>query len=122
MFGQNPVQRTFQENQLLNPLHSVRDGSEALTYLHGASVRPGLILLDVAATAAVEHLRVLKNASESKTIPVVVLAASNEERDLVESYDLGVAGYVVKPADPEALREAVSTVLLYWSLSETPGR
>ncbi len=68
----------------------------------------------------IEFLRALKREETLKQIPVVVLTASNEERDKVESFRLGVAGYMVKPVDYQQFVEVVKTIDLYWTLSELP--
>src|SRR6185312_14152476 len=95
-------------NRLANEVIVVRDGAEALDYLHrrGAYVDrppapPALMLLDLKMPKVdgLEVLRLVKNDPELRTLPVVVLTSSREEQDLVRSYDLGVNAYVVKPVD-----------------------
>ena len=68
----------------------------------------------------IEFLRVAKQDEDLKRIPVVVLTASSEERDKVESLRLGVAGYMVKPVDYQQFVEVMRTIDLYWTLSELP--
>jgi len=66
----------------------------------------------------IEFLRVIKNDDSLKKIPVVVLTTSKEEEDKVESFSLGVAGYMIKPVDYIKFVEVIRTINLYWTLSE----
>ena len=66
----------------------------------------------------IEFLKAVKADSELRRIPVVVLTTSREEQDRVESFNLGVAGYIVKPVEFDKFVEAVRLIDLYWSLSE----
>ena len=68
-----------------------------------------------------EFLKVIKEKDHLKSIPVIVLTTSNEERDVVESFRLSVAGYIVKPVDYQKFVEAIRTMDLYWTVSEMPG-
>jgi len=96
----------------------------ALAYLRsGANEKPALILLDLSRldTAGVEFLKTAKSDPALNRIPVVVLSTSQERRDVLESFDLNVAGYIVKPAEYPALVEAVKIIQNYWSLSYLPA-
>jgi two-component system response regulator len=124
----------LQENNLANRIHVVRDGQEALDFLFckGAySERrfqdtPKLVLLDLKMPKVdgLEVLRTVKSHPHTRTIPVVVLTSSDEERDIIESYQLGVNSYVTKPVDFEQFTEAVRQLGLYWMLfnRRPPGR
>jgi DNA-binding NarL/FixJ family response regulator len=68
----------------------------------------------------IEFLRIVKADAALKKIPAVVLTTSSEERDVVESFRLSVAGYIIKPVDYRNFVEAVRTINLYWTLSEIP--
>jgi len=115
--------RALRKRNLANRLHWVKDGEEALEYLfctgqyagRDPARPPKLVLLDIKMPKVdgIEVLRRIK-ASELKTVPVVVMTSSNEERDVVESYRLGVNSYIVKPVAFEAFLETVSSLGLYW--------
>jgi two-component system, response regulator len=118
--------RAFEKYHLTNKIHVVRDGEEGLDCLFGTGRyadnkmcgRPRLILLDLK-LPKVDGLEVLqrcKSDQRTRTIPVVVLTSSREERDLVRSYNLGVNSYVVKPVDFPQFTDAVRHVGLYWML------
>jgi CheY-like chemotaxis protein len=68
----------------------------------------------------IEFLNIAKQDSHLRRIPVVVLTTSKEEQDMVDSFNLGVAGYIIKPVDYLRFVEVVRTVDLYWTLSEIP--
>jgi CheY-like chemotaxis protein len=120
------------EHNLANSVKVVRDGEEALDclYRRGAykdrdGEDPVLILLDIKMPKVdgLQVLRQIKSDRRLKTIPVVVLTSSREERDLAESYQLGVNAYVVKPVDFENFLEAVKEIGLFWVLlNELPPR
>ncbi len=120
----------FKKNHLSNRIHVVRDGAEALEFLFctGAYASrhiensPKVILLDLKLPKVdgLEVLRRLKADARTRSIPVVVLTSSREERDIVESYQLGVNSYIVKPVDFEQFSEAVRQLGLYWLLLNQP--
>ncbi len=117
------VQRAFRDLKVTNPLVHAVNGEEALDRLHDKTgVRPCLILLDLNMPKmnGIEFLGIAKTDPALKKIPVVVLTTSSEERDVVESFRLSVAGYIVKPVDYHSFVEAVRTIDLYWTLSELP--
>ena len=102
----------------------VRDGKEALDFLFCRGVfaernfnhPPRLVLLDLKLPKVdgLQVLKQLKNDSRTKKIPVVIMTSSNEERDLIESYNLGVNSYIQKPVDFDQFRSTVKTLGLYW--------
>ncbi len=113
----------LQQHKLANSIHVVRDGEEALDYLfyRGAySLRgngtPRLVLLDLKLpkVSGLEVLAEMKKDARLRTIPVVVLTSSKEDRDLMESYQLGVNSYIQKPVDFNQFREVVGQVGMYW--------
>lgn len=117
------VRRAFRDLKVTNPLIHTVNGEEALAYLReDAKDRPCLILLDLNMPKmnGIEFLTVAKADSVLKKIPVVVLTTSSEERDVVESFRLSVAGYIIKPVDYRNFVEAIRTINMYWTLSEMP--
>ena len=117
--------RALRRNNLANKVLWVKDGAEALEYLFGAATRPPkLVLLDIKMPKVdgIEVLRRLKADSATQRIPVVVMTSSNEDRDVVESYRLGVNSYIVKPVQFDAFMETVAKIGLYWVLTNrAPG-
>ncbi len=129
----NDVELTLlalKDNNLTNPIHVVRDGAEALEFIFatGAYAQreinhiPKVILLDLKLPKVdgLEVLRRVKGDPRTRAIPVVVLTSSREERDIVESYKLGVNSYIAKPVDFEQFTQAVRTFGLYWLLLNQP--
>ncbi len=117
------VQRAFRDLKVANPLVHALNGEDALTYLtDDANARPCLILLDLNMPRmnGIELLRIIKADSQQRTIPVVALTTSNEECDIVTSFKLSVAGYIVKPVDYPKFVAAIRTIDLYWTLNELP--
>jgi CheY-like chemotaxis protein len=124
--------RALRKKNLANNLVWVRDGAEAIEFIFcrgqyegRVNGTPKLILLDLKLPKVdgIEVLRTLKADADTKSVPVVMLTSSHEERDIVESYQLGVNSYIVKPVDFEKFVEMVSQVGLYWSLvNKVPTR
>jgi two-component system, response regulator len=110
--------RALRKHNLANQLHVVRDGAEALEFLFGGNgnAAPKMVLLDLKLPKVdgLEVLRRIKTNPVTRRIPVVVMTSSREERDIVESYDLGVNSYIVKPVDFDQFVRAVSDLGLYW--------
>jgi CheY-like chemotaxis protein len=121
----------LEEHNLANRVVVARDGVEALDYLYRrgayASRPPGyplVVLLDLKMPKVdgLEVLRQVKGDSALKTIPIVVLTSSRQERDIVESYDLGVNAYVVKPVDFDRFVKVIRQLGLFWVLNnESPA-
>ncbi|HYP28953.1 MAG TPA: response regulator [Blastocatellia bacterium] len=118
------VKRALKDINVCNPVHLVGNGEEALEFLRDDKApRPGIILLDLNMPRmnGLEFLKVAKQDERLKQIPVVVLTTSREERDRVESFNLSVAGYMIKPVDYLQFVEVMRAINLYWTLSELPG-
>ena len=118
--------RVLKKHNLANNLVHLQDGEEALNFLFGESntSTPKLILLDLKMPKVdgIEVLRKIKGDEHKKLIPVVILTSSKEERDIIESYKLGVNAYVVKPVEFEKFVEAVAQLGLFWLiLNQSPG-
>jgi two-component system response regulator len=122
--------RTFRHYNLTNRIHVARDGAEALDFIFGTGAyadrtfagHPRVILLDLKLPLVdgLEVLKRIKDDSQTRTIPVVVLTSSREERDIVESYELGVNSYIVKPVDFGQFAEAIRQLGLYWAVLNQP--
>lgn len=129
----NDVELTLhalKKSRLTNKIQVVRDGEEAINFIFNnqESVngknpsRPKVILLDLKLPKidGIEVLRRIKNDPLTQSIPVVVLTSSNEERDITETYKLGVNSYIVKPVDFAKFVEAMHTLGMYWLMLNHP--
>jgi len=122
--------RAFEKSRLVNEVVLVRDGQEALDYLFGTgahagrdlSIMPELVLLDLKLPklGGLEVLRRMRQDPRTRRQPVVVLTSSNEERDIISSYDLGANSFVRKPVDFEQFLEAARQLGLYWLILNSP--
>ena len=118
------VKRALKDINVTNRLDIVGDGEEALGFLgEEKNEKPCIILLDLNMPRmnGIEFLKIVKQDDFLKQIPVLVLTTSQEEQDKVESFKLGVAGYMVKPVDYLQFVEVVRAIDLYWTLSELPN-
>lgn len=124
--------RALKKAKLANRIEVARDGEEALDFLFARNAHAGrsieeklrLILLDLKLPRidGLEVLRAVKADPRTRTIPVVILTSSHEQRDVFESYELGVNSYIVKPVDFEAFISAVAELGTYWMLRNlSPG-
>lgn len=114
----------LRREKLANSVEVARDGEEALDFIfcrgkyadRNFNHQPRLVLLDLKLPKVdgLEVLREIKNDPRAKTIPVVILTSSREEKDLVNGYQLGVNAYIQKPVDFEQFREMVKQVGLFW--------
>ena len=121
------TQRALGKFNFGNRLHWVKDGEEALEFIfcrgryagRDPARPPKLVLLDLKMPKVngIEVLRQVKDHGQLSAIPVVVMTSSNEERDVVESYRLGANSYIVKPVEFGAFAEVVSSIGLYWVLT-----
>jgi CheY-like chemotaxis protein len=119
----------LEAKNLANEVLVVHDGEEALDFLHRRGKfrmrlpgHPAVIMLDLKLPKVdgLSVLRQLKTSEELKMIPIVVLTSSHEERDVVESYKLGVNAYVVKPIDFHDFVNAVKELGLFWAVINEP--
>lgn len=125
------VQRAFKQTHLTNPLIVATNGEEALAYVerqgHHAEdddwSKPCLIMLDLnmPIMSGIEFLRIIKSRDLLKRIPVIVLTTSKEDNDRIDSFDLSVAGYIIKPVEFDKFIHVVKVINLYWTLSELPS-
>jgi CheY-like chemotaxis protein len=117
------VRRALTELHVGNRLEHVEHGEAALAYLRDETRdRPCLILLDLNMPVmnGIEFLRAVKGDEAMRRIPVVVLTTSEEQEDKLESFNLGVAGYMRKPVDYKQFVETIRTIDAYWTVSEMP--
>jgi CheY-like chemotaxis protein len=117
------VKRAMRDLQVSHSvIHSV-NGEEAMKYLTSPDTeKPFVILLDLNMPKmnGIEFLKVVKAHPELKTIPVIVLTTSKERRDVLDSFELGASGYMVKPVDYSKFVEILSRIIIYWNSSELP--
>ncbi len=129
LFEDNPddlelTLHALRREHLANNIFTVRDGEEAVEFLfctgrfadRSFDSAPRLVLLDLKLPklTGLEVLKLIKNDPRTKAVPVVILTASREERDLVASYNLGANSYIQKPVDFDQFREIVKTAGMYW--------
>lgn len=123
----------LKKGNLANKIDVARDGEEALDYLfcrgnfekRSFETPPRVVLLDLKLPKVdgLEVLRALKNDLRTKSIPVVVMTSSKEQRDLVEGYKLGVNSYIQKPVDFTEFREIIGKLGFYWLvINQAPPR
>lgn len=116
--------RALRKNNILNKVVVAHDGVEALDYLFGTGVhagrdtsqQPQVVLLDLKLPRidGLDVLRRIRSESPTRLLPVVILTTSNEDRDILSSYQLGANSYIRKPVDFEQFMEAVRQLGLYW--------
>jgi two-component system response regulator len=124
--------RALRKANLANHIQIARDGAEAMEFLFGEGAfkgrkvenGPKVILLDLKLPKVdgMEVLRRVKSDPRTKAIPVVVLTSSKEQKDVVESYQLGVNSYIVKPVNFERFVAAVQDLGMYWLLLNQPPK
>ena len=119
----------LERSQLANEVIVVRDGAEALDYLHcrkqysGREVgSPAVVLLDLKLPKVdgLEVLKDIRNTAALKSVPVVMLTSSKEEQDLLLSYELGVNAYVVKPVEFREFVQAIADLGIFWAVLNEP--
>lgn len=118
------VKRAFTKANIANPLWIASDGEQALDILRGQEYPPErrLVLLDINLPKlnGIELLREIRNDERLRSLCVVVLTTSNEDRDRTEAYNLNVAGYLLKPVTGQSFVELMATLNRYWTLVEFP--
>jgi CheY-like chemotaxis protein len=122
--------RALKHNRIGNQIIVAHDGVEALDYLFGTgihlgrdiSLRPTVILLDLKLPRidGIEVLRLLREDKRTSLLPVVILTTSNEEQDMLDSYNLRCNSYIRKPVDFIQFSEAIRQLGMYWLLMNEP--
>jgi two-component system response regulator len=120
----------FKSANLANSVHVARDGVEALEFIFGAALntdeaipeKPKLILLDLKLPKLDGHevLKRLKDDQRTCGIPVVMLTSSSEEKDVMQTYQVGANSYIIKPVDFEQFTEAIRDIGKYWLVINHP--
>jgi two-component system response regulator len=110
------AKRAFSKTNLHNPIRHATSGEAALAYLRSAEEKPGIILLDLNMPGldGRKTLDVIKHSPEFRTIPVVVLTTSADERDVAACYEMGANTYIQKPVDFDGLMTAIRQLKEYW--------
>jgi CheY-like chemotaxis protein len=118
------VQRAFKKNNILNPLFTAGNGLQALEILRGDEFPKDhrLVLLDLNMPKmnGIELLKEVRADPQLRSLAVVVLTTSRDERDRVEAYNLNVAGYLVKPVGFPEFADLMAALNKYWTLVELP--
>jgi CheY-like chemotaxis protein len=117
------IERAFKELKITNTVIHVANGEEAINYLKDKNnKKPGVIFLDLNMPKmnGLEFLKIAKADKTLKKIPVIVMTISKQEQDIATSFNLGVAGYVVKTAGYEEVLKGLKTIDTYWTFSELP--
>ncbi len=120
----------LRKHNLANRIHVVRDGAEALDFLfcrgayqdRDAGITPKVVLLDLKLPKVdgLEVLRQIRADEKTRVLPVVIMTSSRQERDIIESYKLGINSYIVKPVDFDQFCESVRQIGCYWLLLNQP--
>ena len=126
---QTLILRSLKKHNISNPVLIANNGVEALDYLFGTGnraeegpIRPVVVLLDMKMPklSGLDVLERIRSEAATKTIPVVILTSSDEEQDMLRSYDLGANSYIRKPVDFSEFVDAVGQLGLYWALLNEP--
>ncbi len=118
------VKRALKDLKVSNPLVRAGNGEEALVYLRNDNnIKPCVILLDLNMPKmnGIEFLRVAKADEKLRSIPAIVLTTSRDDQDRFQTFQLSVAGFIIKPVDYKKFVEAMRIIDVYWTLSEMPN-
>ncbi len=118
------VNRALRDLKITNQLVPIGDAEEAIEYLRDESAaKPCIVLLDLNMPKmdGAEFLKIVKADKALNKIPVIILTTSNSDRDVIESFELGAAGYMVKSVDYEKFVETIGAINQYWTLSMLPS-
>lgn len=118
------LNRVVSSFQLKHQIIEAKNGEKALDILEQKDELPDIILLDLNMPKinGIEFLSILKSKEALKHIPTIILTTSNNDRDLIECYKIGIAGYVLKPLKYEDYVSKIKTLLAYWSINELKNK
>lgn len=114
------LNRTISKLQLNHTIIEANNGNDALKILEQKNKLPDIILLDLNMPKinGIEFLSILKNDDKLKYIPTIILTTSNNKKDLLECYKIGISGYILKPLKYEEYMSKIEKVLSYWSINQ----
>lgn len=114
------LQRTVSKLALKHKIFEARNGEKALEFLKNEDKLPDIILLDLnmPRMSGIEFLEILKSDSTLRYLPIVVLTTSENRVDLLKCYEIGIAGYIIKPLKYEDYQDKLAKVLAYWDVNE----
>ena len=117
------VKRAFRSLKINNPIHHVENGEEALEFLRNSeNNKPWIILLDINMPRmnGIEFLKEAKQEESMQDIPIIILTSSVEQKDRVDAFKSGIAGYMVKPVTYSDMLKLVEAIKQYWTISKLP--
>jgi len=117
------IRKALQHSSVPPPFDFVKDGREALRFLHDRQqALPSMILLDLNLPVmnGIEFLEKIKQIQAFRHIPVIIFSSSRDERDVRACFNLGAAGYLAKPTSRPEFLEKIRVIDTYWSLNELP--
>lgn len=113
-------QRTLSKIESKHHILEAKNGEQALEVLHSSETLPDIILLDLnmPRMSGIEFLEIVKAHEAFKYLPTIILTTSENRADLLSCYQIGIAGYIIKPLKYEAYEEKIKSVLRYWETNE----
>jgi CheY-like chemotaxis protein len=126
------LKMAFKKNNILNPLHWVKDGLEAIAYLNGEGVYanhalypfPEVLIVDLKMPrmSGLELLQWIRDHSNYKVIPTIIMSSSRQDSDIEKAYELGANTYMIKPSSFDELARMVKLAHEYWAASVKPAQ
>jgi len=119
------IMSAFEAMEVKSPLVHLNDSKGALNYLRNKNnKKPWLIFLGLNTQSldGLNFLKIIKSDDNLRIIPIVIIADSDEDRNIVKGFELGIAGYIVKPQDTSKIPNIIRTIMEYWTLSELPPK
>jgi CheY-like chemotaxis protein len=126
------LKMALKKNNIINPLHWVKDGLEAIAYLNGEGVYanhalypfPEVLIVDLKMPrmSGLELLQWIRDHSNYKVIPTIIMSSSRQDSDIEKAYDLGANTYIIKPSSFDELARVVKLTHEYWAASVKPAQ